>query len=104
MLLVIFFNRLLWAKMPVCENCDGQEFVLQDGLYYCVVCSVQSQDVVEQFVDDYDAAAFAAENRTKSAPKSKRVVDRGRPWYTAEAFQVRFPMLALLIVVLRNRN
>jgi len=74
--------------MPVCDNCDGQEFFLQDGHYYCVVCNVQSQEIREQVLDEFDATAFAIESK-KATQKTKREVDRGKPWYTVEAYQVR---------------
>ena len=76
--------------MPTCDNCDGQDFLLQDGLYYCTVCNLQSQEVVEQVLDEFDATAFAIESRKAASKTQKHVIDRGKPWYTVEAFQVNF--------------
>ena len=73
--------------MPVCLFCESQEFELHDGLYYCRTCQVESQEVVEELRDDFDAAAFALQTK-KVTNIVKETVDRGKPWYTAEAFQV----------------
>ena len=73
--------------MPICENCNGEEFQLHDGLYFCTVCNVQSQEIVEHELEEFDAAAFAVESK-KTTQKSKPVVDQGKPWYTVEGYQV----------------
>ena len=31
----------------VCDNCEGTEFELLDGHYFCKICSVQSQQLIE---------------------------------------------------------
>jgi hypothetical protein len=38
---------------PVCAVCEGQDYVLSNGYYYCRLCSTQSQELgVEKVMDE----------------------------------------------------
>ena len=41
--------------MPSCEECGGSDFYLTDGLYFCVSCNLQSQDIVEEEMETFFA-------------------------------------------------
>nr|CAB3266793.1 TATA box-binding protein-associated factor RNA polymerase I subunit B [Phallusia mammillata] len=70
--------------MPVCSVCDGETFDVVNGLYFCRLCSTQSQEVIEEELEYSlgDGQRALYEKRTKSK------VDQGKPWYTVEGFQV----------------
>ena len=37
----------------VCPICDGTEYVLRQGEYFCIICSIQSQELgMETVMDD----------------------------------------------------
>ena len=84
--------------MPVCHNCDSEEFVVHDGLFFCAICQSQSQEVVEEEIDKFSSKAHAVE-QIRSAPKMKKVVDEGKPWHIVEAFQVSHWMDINFLVV-----
>ncbi|XP_076803163.1 TATA box-binding protein-associated factor RNA polymerase I subunit B-like isoform X1 [Clavelina lepadiformis] len=78
--------------MPVCHVCDGQDFELLNGLYFCQVCSTQSQDVVEEDFENVAEVSVGKilDNKNKGR-KSNRLyneANRGKPWYSVEGLQV----------------
>lgn len=41
------------AKLSLkCTNCEGRDFYLQDGLYFCEECNVQFANLVEMEYDE----------------------------------------------------
>ena len=54
--------------MPTCEDCGGSDFYLSDGLYFCVSCNLQSQDIVETEME-----AFFEASQTTSLAQRKDV-------------------------------
>ena len=49
--------------MAVCERCEGTNFELHDGFYFCTNCALQSQELV-QFEEETTTAAATAEDAT----------------------------------------
>lgn len=60
--------------MPTCGNCGGEEFELNDGLYYCTECHVQSQDLREVVLDDEDEGG----QHTSAANKIRQRISHRR--------------------------
>lgn len=43
------------AKLNLrCTNCEGRDFYLQDGLYFCEECNVQYANLVEMEYDEHN--------------------------------------------------
>jgi len=80
--------------MPVCHVCDGEDFDLLDGLYFCCMCSTQSQQIKEQDYEDVmeiTSGKILDKNKgnMKGSTRVYHKADRGKPWYTVEGFQVQ---------------
>ncbi|XP_078490244.1 TATA box-binding protein-associated factor RNA polymerase I subunit B [Ciona intestinalis] len=77
--------------MPVCPICDSNEYDICNGLYFCRICNTQSQDIVEQDVENAAEVAIGRFIDRKRRKKSKRVpnftIDPGKPWFTVEGLQ-----------------
>lgn len=76
--------------MPICQNCENQEFTIESGVYLCSVCHVVSQEAVHEVLDHFQTPHVAsASQSTKNYGKvKKKLQDKGKPWYSTEAFQV----------------
>ena len=77
--------------MPVCLNCESQDFYIESGVYLCSVCQVVSQEAVQEVIDHYETPQAAPAIKTKASQnRPKKIIDKGKPWYTSEAYQVSF--------------
>ncbi|XP_071949071.1 TATA box-binding protein-associated factor RNA polymerase I subunit B-like [Antedon mediterranea] len=80
--------------MPVCHVCDAvDDFDDEGGLYYCNVCSTQSQSmqVLEQEVT-YSNITSGRSLAVKVAAKPRKdllvELTKSKPWWSYEAFQI----------------
>uniref|UniRef100_F6U5V8 TATA box-binding protein-associated factor RNA polymerase I subunit B n=1 Tax=Ciona intestinalis TaxID=7719 RepID=F6U5V8_CIOIN len=77
--------------MPVCPVCDSKEYDICNGLYFCRICSTQSQDIVEEDLENATESVVGRFIDRKQRRKSKRVpnftIDPGKPWFTVEGLQ-----------------
>lgn len=55
-----------------CQNCSGQKFYLQDGLYFCEECDVQFSNMVEmEYEGAFDDNPNANRERLRFSRKQK---------------------------------
>ena len=76
--------------MPICLNCESEEFYVENGFYLCSVCQVVSQEAVQEVTDHFTTPQVAPAGKTNIQTKPKKIADKGKPWYTCEAFQVSY--------------
>lgn len=61
-------NRMADAKLNLrCTNCEGRDFYLQDGLYFCEECNVQFANLVEMEYEERINENFQSQSRIKLA-------------------------------------
>ena len=86
----------------ICPACDGTEYVLRDGSYYCKFCNMQSQELGHETVMDVDAfnsmgggrgdkTSISQKSKTSSKKHQKekertRRLLQGERWSTAEGY------------------
>ena len=58
---------------PECQVCDGTEYALRDGEYFCIVCNTQSQQLGTETIMDDDTVpgGFGMCDRTYTSTSSK---------------------------------
>lgn len=54
-----------------CRQCLGEEFTLQDGLYFCNECGIQIESLVEMEHDDHNEN-LQSQHRIKISNKRKQ--------------------------------
>lgn len=81
--------------MPECHVCAGTEFEELDGLFYCLVCQTQSQNIQTVELDETDAVLPAPgvlrevkKKKTSHDSKFVNEFEKGRPWTLYEAYQI----------------
>ena len=64
---------MLQMAGPECQVCDGTEYALRDGEYFCIVCNTQSQQLGTEKVMDDDTVpgGFGMCDRTYTSTSSK---------------------------------
>ena len=83
---------------PECPVCEGREYALRDGEYFCLMCNTQSQELGAEKVMDDDTVpgGFSMCDRTYTASSSKKsnkrdIIKRKR------LCEVRLVMIILLL-------
>ena len=69
--------------MPNCKECDSSEFNLVNGFYFCSVCFTQSQEIIEEQMEEVTGRTLL---QKKEEDQSNDIL---KPWYIVEGFQVR---------------
>lgn len=102
--------------MPtICERCESQEFQLQDGLYYCTVCGLETQqeigDRYEEYGDDVDdehggemSSSMISNSQEKPQKGGLVTQDYDIPWVTLEAYQVLTIHMIVLYFIAKLYN
>ena len=67
------FPAMLQMAGPECLVCDGTEYALRNGEYFCIVCNTQSQQLGTETVMDDDTVpgGFQMCDRTYTSKSSR---------------------------------
>jgi len=80
------------VSQTVCPVCDGTEYVLRQGEYFCIMCNTQSQELGMETVMDDETIPLDVQGRNDAITIGKKKKDKGRKrniseevrWGTAE--------------------
>ncbi|KAF2897605.1 hypothetical protein ILUMI_08574 [Ignelater luminosus] len=68
------------ANDITCNVCDGTDFFIEAGHYYCTECRTQSQDIIEQVFDVPEETTAARPTSSKRIRKKKKIEDQLTSW------------------------
>jgi len=77
-----------------CPVCDGTDYVLRQGQYYCIMCNTQSQELGMETVMDEETIPMELQGKNRSkitigkkgSKNKKKSLQDGTRWSTAEGF------------------
>jgi len=80
------------VSQTVCPVCDGTEYVLRQGEYFCIMCNTQSQELGMETVMDDETIPLDVQGRNDAITIGKKSKNKGRKrniseevrWGTAE--------------------